>query len=90
MAGKTITRRSTPEQQQRYQDWFDNAYRPHQLVTELGPVPTSIRRSQGLPDAADLPAERLQATSSQPTDIHLRITRLAGTALKLRRFSPFG
>jgi len=35
VAGKTITRRITPEQQQRYQDWFDNARRLHHLATEL-------------------------------------------------------
>jgi hypothetical protein len=35
VAGKTVTRKITAEQQQRYQQWFDNARRLHQLVTEL-------------------------------------------------------
>ncbi len=35
VAGKTVTRRITAEQQQRYQEWFDNARRLHELVTEL-------------------------------------------------------
>jgi hypothetical protein len=35
VAGKTVTRNITEEQQRRYQDWFDNARRLHQLVTEL-------------------------------------------------------
>ncbi len=35
MAGKTVTRRITTEDQQRYQEWFDNARRLHELVTEL-------------------------------------------------------
>lgn len=34
--GKTVTRKITPEQQARYQAWFDNARRLHQLITELG------------------------------------------------------
>jgi hypothetical protein len=35
VAGKTVTRNITAEQQHRYQDWFDNARRLHQLVNEL-------------------------------------------------------
>jgi len=35
VAGKTVTRRITTEDQQRYQEWFDNARRLHELVTEL-------------------------------------------------------
>ena len=35
VAGKTVTRKITADQQRRYQDWFDNARRLHQLVTEL-------------------------------------------------------
>ena len=35
VAGKTVTRNITAEQQQRYQQWFDNARRLHELVTEL-------------------------------------------------------
>lgn len=38
VAGKTITRRITAEQQQRYQQWFDNARQLHELVTELQTV----------------------------------------------------
>lgn len=33
--GKAITRKLTPEQEQRYQPWFGNARRLHQLITEL-------------------------------------------------------
>jgi hypothetical protein len=33
--GKAITRKLTPEQEQRYRPWFDNARRLHQLVSEL-------------------------------------------------------
>lgn len=35
VAGKTVTRKITTDQQQRYQEWFDNARRLHDLVTEL-------------------------------------------------------
>ncbi|GAC1363985.1 MAG: hypothetical protein NVSMB32_06060 [Actinomycetota bacterium] len=35
VGGKTVTRKITEEQRQRYQEWFDNARRLHQLVTEL-------------------------------------------------------
>jgi len=35
VAGKTVTRNITAEQQRRYQQWFDNARRLHELVTEL-------------------------------------------------------
>lgn len=33
--GKPITRKLTPEQEQRYQTWFDNNRRLHELVAEL-------------------------------------------------------
>ncbi|NMM33221.1 MAG: hypothetical protein HHJ13_04335 [Phycicoccus sp.] len=52
-AGKTITRRITPEQQQRYQDWFDNARRLHQLVTELQALSL-----QAFDEAEDSPRRR--------------------------------
>ncbi len=35
VAGKTVTRNITPDQQARYQTWFNNARRLRQLVTEL-------------------------------------------------------
>ncbi|MGH8901092.1 MAG: DUF6788 family protein [Egibacteraceae bacterium] len=35
VAGKTVTRKFTADQQARYQGWFDNARRLHQLVAEL-------------------------------------------------------
>jgi len=35
VAGKTVTRKISEDQQARYQVWFDNARRLHQLVTEL-------------------------------------------------------
>lgn len=35
VGGKTVTRKMTEDQQRRYQAWFDNARRLHQLVTEL-------------------------------------------------------
>jgi hypothetical protein len=31
--GKPTTRKLTPEQEQRYRPWFDNARRPHELQT---------------------------------------------------------
>lgn len=33
--GKTVTRKIAPDQQARYQAWFDNARKLHQLVTDL-------------------------------------------------------
>ena len=33
--GKTVTRKITPDQQARYQSWFDNARKLRQLVTHL-------------------------------------------------------
>lgn len=33
--GKPITRNLTPDQEQRYRPWFDNARRLQQLITEL-------------------------------------------------------
>jgi hypothetical protein len=35
VAGKTVTRRLTTEQLERYQPWFDNNRRLRQLITEL-------------------------------------------------------
>ncbi len=35
VAGKTVTRKITADQQQRYQAWFDSARRLHELVNEL-------------------------------------------------------
>jgi hypothetical protein len=35
VAGKTVTRNISEDQQDRYQDWFDNARKLRQLVTEL-------------------------------------------------------
>ena len=35
VAGKTVTRKITEEQQAYYQEWFDNARKLHQLVREL-------------------------------------------------------
>lgn len=35
VAGKTVTRKITEDQQQIYQEWFDNARRLHQLVSDL-------------------------------------------------------
>ncbi|MGH8896604.1 MAG: DUF6788 family protein [Egibacteraceae bacterium] len=35
VAGKTVTRKLTPDQQARYQAWLDNARRLRQLVAEL-------------------------------------------------------
>ena len=35
VAGKTVTRKITEDQQRVYQEWFDNARRLHQLVSEL-------------------------------------------------------
>ena len=35
VAGKTVTRKISEDQQASYQAWFDNARRLHQLVTEL-------------------------------------------------------
>ncbi|HYR61631.1 MAG TPA: DUF6788 family protein, partial [Actinomycetota bacterium] len=35
VGGKTVTRKITEEQRERYQEWFDNARRLHRLVTEL-------------------------------------------------------
>jgi hypothetical protein len=33
--GKPITRKLTPEQEQRYRPWFDNSRRLQELITEL-------------------------------------------------------
>ena len=33
--GKPITRKLTPDQEQRYRPWFDNARRLRELITEL-------------------------------------------------------
>jgi hypothetical protein len=38
--GKTITRRITPDQEQRYQTWFDNHRRLRALVAELESLST--------------------------------------------------
>jgi hypothetical protein len=35
VAGKTVTRRLSPEQYERYRSWFDNARRLRELTTEL-------------------------------------------------------
>lgn len=35
IAGKTVTRRLTPEQAERYQPWFENNRRLRELISEL-------------------------------------------------------
>ncbi len=35
VAGKTVTRRLTPEQLERYQPWFENNRRLRQLISDL-------------------------------------------------------
>jgi len=35
VAGKTVTRRLTPEQHQRYKPWFDNARRLRELTAQI-------------------------------------------------------
>lgn len=35
VAGKTVTRKISEDQQAQYQAWFDNARKLHQLVTDL-------------------------------------------------------
>uniref|UniRef100_UPI0034503625 DUF6788 family protein n=1 Tax=Ferrimicrobium sp. TaxID=2926050 RepID=UPI0034503625 len=35
VAGKTVTRKISEDQQVRYQAWFDNARKLHRLVSEL-------------------------------------------------------
>ncbi|HSD33053.1 MAG TPA: DUF6788 family protein [Gemmatimonadales bacterium] len=35
IAGKTVTRRLTPEQAERYRPWFEDNRRLHQLISEL-------------------------------------------------------
>ena len=46
--GKTVTRYLSPEQLARYQPWFDNARRLHQLVTELEALsPRAAQHAEG-------------------------------------------
>jgi hypothetical protein len=49
--GKPVTRKLTPEQEQRYRPWFDNARRLHQLVSELQALSVqAIEDAEGWPD----------------------------------------
>ncbi|MGH8929592.1 MAG: DUF6788 family protein, partial [Egibacteraceae bacterium] len=46
--GKTVTRKFTPDQQARYQGWFDNARRLHQLVSQLQTLSvTALEQAEG-------------------------------------------
>jgi hypothetical protein len=40
--GKAITRKLTPDQEQRYRPWFDNSRRLHELITELQTLSVQI------------------------------------------------
>jgi hypothetical protein len=40
--GKAITRKLTPEQEQRYRRWFDNSHRLRELITELQALSVQI------------------------------------------------
>ena len=48
--GKPITRKLTPEQEQRYRPWFDNSHRLQELITELQTVSV-----QAIEDAEEWP-----------------------------------
>ena len=49
--GKPITRKLTPEQEQRYQPWFDNARRLQKLVSELQALSVqAIEGAEGWPN----------------------------------------
>ena len=45
VGGKTVTRKITEDQRQRYQGWFDNARRLRELVTELETVSMEVLSS---------------------------------------------
>lgn len=46
--GRAITRKLTPEQEQRYRPWFDNARRLQQLIAELqAPSVQAIEDAEG-------------------------------------------
>ena len=45
--GKTVTRSVSPEQAERYQPWFDNARRLHELVDQLRQLAIEQARTQG-------------------------------------------
>lgn len=49
VSGKTVTRKITPDQQDRYQSWFDNARKLHQLVTDLETLSlAAFERAEGV------------------------------------------
>ena len=53
--GKPITRKLTPEQEQLYRPWFDNARRLRELIGELeNPLPGSLRASRRHPGTAKI------------------------------------
>lgn len=48
--GRAITHKLTPEQEQHYRPWFDNARRLHELVTELQALSVqAIEDAEGWP-----------------------------------------
>jgi hypothetical protein len=53
VGGKTVTRQITPQQQRRYQAWFDNARRLRALVTELEDLSVqAIEQAEGWEDTS--------------------------------------
>jgi hypothetical protein len=49
--GKPVTRKITPEQEQRYRPWFDNSRRIQELITELQTLSVqAIEDAEGWPD----------------------------------------
>lgn len=48
VAGKTVTRRLSPEQVERYRPWFENNRRLRELIAELGALSVRIaERAEG-------------------------------------------
>ena len=57
--GKTVTRRLTPEQLERYQPWFENNRRLRQLITELETLSLhAAEQAEGAPPTPSPKAQR--------------------------------
>ena len=67
VAGKTVTRTLSAEQDERYRPWIDNAKRLHELVTDLEQLSATVMADrEGWPEPAAPPPDRRRARPLAP------------------------
>src|SRR5260370_1086425 len=80
VAGKTVTRKISEDQQAHYQAWFDNARRLHQLVTDLETLSLRAFDQAGVPGpGAENPTDMWARSAGIITPHALHRPSLAGS-----------